>query len=114
MRFVTLQRARHRRSPVRQVLLTGSVNINKTSSPSVPTPTAARLGAMQMQVLRKQPVKPLCRGRLRSLPVCGQVSTVWPSLASGCLHSMNDKGREVRATLSGIDKNWDQSTVGNI
>ena len=34
----------------------------KTSSPSVPAPAAARLAAMQMQALRKQPAKP-CAGR---------------------------------------------------
>lgn len=39
----------------------------KTSSPSLPTPAAARLAAMQMQALRKQPVKP-CAGRPCSLP----------------------------------------------
>lgn len=55
--YILLQ-VRHHCSPVRQVLLTGSVNINKTSFPSVPTPAVARLAAMQMRALRKQPVKP--------------------------------------------------------
>lgn len=89
--FVTLLRAgRHRCSPVRQVLLTGSVNINKTSSlcanscrgsagshaNSGPTQTARKAG--------------------------GQVSTAWPSLALGCLHSMNDKAQSAQETLCGI------------
>lgn len=56
--FVTLPQARPRCSPVRQVLLTGSVNINKTSSSSVPTPAVARQAAMQMQALRKQQAGP--------------------------------------------------------
>lgn len=59
----------------------------KTSSPSVPTPAAARLAAMQMQALRKQPVKP-CAGRPCSLPA---LRTGERSTASGCPHSMNDK-----------------------
>lgn len=90
MFFVTLPQA----SPVRQVLLTESVNINKNLLPIFAN-SAARLAAMQMQALRKQPVKP-CAGRSCSLPACGQVSTAWPSLASGCLHSMNDEAEIYR------------------
>lgn len=61
--FVTLPQASRCCSPVHQVLMTGSVNINKNLPPSVPAPVVARLAAMQMQALHKQPVK-LRAGRL--------------------------------------------------
>lgn len=68
----------------------------------MPTPAAARLAAMQMQALHKQPRK-----------AGGQVSTARPSLASGCLHSMNDKAESAQATLLMKNKtNWDQSGGG--
>lgn len=49
----------------------------------MPAPAAARLAAMQMQALHKQPVK-LCTGSPSSLPTCRQVKAEWPS--SACLH----------------------------
>lgn len=79
--FVKLPQASHCCSPVRQVLMTGSVNINKTSTPSVTAPIAALLAAMQMQVLHKLPVMPRA-GWPSGLPACRQVNTVWPSLVS--------------------------------